>query len=328
MDSQDKVYLGVWTNYARSTSPIMGATLTTTRRDGDLLIAFTALFIPYVMSRLWRIFCLFAHQRHSTPSPKDPIHHQRQVIFRNSATADSGLIAFLLILFAWRRSPWRRLLRIVPAALLALIFIVVATVAGGYSSQISAVAGDEILLKGDRCSILDLGPPGSKNISIATRFLQRQSERITEAANYVQQCYSDSGAGLMGCNRFVVQNIPTAVKDYRAACPFSSNICKFNQTNIQLDTGYIDSTMHFGLNDPDNERLSWRNVLTCAPLNTDGFTGTTSHLNKTFMTYRYGDAHKDSTDNSSEVDFTYVVSDLESQYSQSTKTSAGLNYRL
>lgn len=306
----------------------MGATLTTTRRDGDLLIAFTALFIPYVMSRLWRIFCLFAHQCHSTSSPKDPIHHQRQVIFRNSPTADSGLVSFLLVLFAWRRSPWKHLVRLVPAALLAITFIVAAILAGGYSSQISTVTGDEVLLKGDRCSILDLGPSGSKNFSTSSRFLQRDSERIMDAANYAQQCYSASGSGLMGCNRFVVQNLPTVVKDYKAACPFPSSICKSNNTNVQLDTGYVDSTLHFGLNAPDNQRFSWRNVLTCAPLKTDGFTGTMNQLNKTFMTYRYGNTRKGSTDDSLEMNYTYVVSDLESQYSQSPKTPAGLSYRL
>lgn len=324
MDSQDKVYLGVWTNYARGGSPIMGATLTTTRRDGDLLIAFTALFIPYVMSRLWRIFCLISHQCHSTPNPKDPIHHQRQVIFRNSTSPDSGLISFLMVLFAWRHSPWRRLVRIIPAALFAITFIVAATVAGGYSSQISAVAGDEVLLKGDRCSM----PSSSENYSITMRCLQRQSERIMDAANYAQQCYSTSGLRLLGCDRFIVRNIPTAVKDYKAVCPFSSNICKFNNTNIQLDTGYVDSTIHFGLNAPDNQRFSWRNVLTCAPLTTEGFTGTMSALNKTFMTYNYGKTRKGSSDNSTELAYTYMVSDLESQYSQSTKTAAGLNYRL
>lgn len=304
----------------------MGATLTTTRRDGDLLIAFTALFIPYVMSRLWRIFCLIAHQCHSTQSPKDPIHHQRQVILRNSTTADSGLIAFLLVLYAWRRSPWRRLVRIVPAALLATTFIAVATVAGGYSSQISTVAGDEVLLKGDHCSILDLGP--SSNYSTSTRYIKRESERIMDAANYAQQCYSVSSLGLMGCDRFVVQNIPTAVKDCKAACPFPSNICRFNDTNIQLDTGFVDSTIHFGWNAPDNQRFSWRNVLTCAPLKTDGFTRTVNEQNNTFTTYRYGNASKGSTDNRRELAYTYMVSDLESQYSQSIQSPAGLSYRL
>lgn len=219
-------------------------------------------------------------------------------------------------------------MHIVPAALLAITFIVVATVAGGYSSQISAVAGDEVLLKGDRCSILDPGNPGSRNYSTSVRYIQHQSERIMDAANYAQQCYSDSGLGLLGCDRFIVRNIPTAVKDYKAACPFSSNICKFNNTNIQLDTGYVDSTIHFGLNAPDNQRISWRNVLTCAPLKTDGFTGTVNELNKTFMTYNYGNVRVGSSDNSSEMTYTYMVSDLESQYSQSIQTPSGLSYRL
>lgn len=36
----------------------MGATLTLDRRDGNLLIAFTAVFVGIVTERLWRIACV------------------------------------------------------------------------------------------------------------------------------------------------------------------------------------------------------------------------------------------------------------------------------
>lgn len=219
-------------------------------------------------------------------------------------------------------------MRLVPAALLAIIFIVIAIVAGGYSSQISTIAGDEVLLKGDRCSILQFGEEGSQDYSIYSRFLRRVSERTMDAANYAQQCYSASGSGLVGCDRFIVQNLPTVAKDYKAACPFSSRLCKFNNTNVQLDTGYVDSTLHFGLNAPDNLRFSWRSVLKCAPLKVEGYTGTRNELNKTFMTYHYGNTWKGSTDNSLEMNYTYIVPELQSQYSQAFKTPAGLSYRL
>lgn len=306
----------------------MSATLTTTRQKGDILIAFTALFISYAMSRLWRILCLLSHQVHSTPNQKDSIHHQRQVIFRNSSSADSGLISFLLALIAWRHSSWKELARIVPGALLALAIIVITTLAGGYSSQISAAAGDEVLLKGNDCSILNVGSRGAPNATTVKAITTRDAERIMAAANYAQQCYSTSGSAFVGCERFVVQSIPTAVKDYQAACPFSPNICRDNHTNVRLDTGYVDSTLHFGLNAPANERFSWRHVLTCAPLRTHGYTSTVNRLNKTFVTYNYGSTHLGGSDEDPIFNFTYMVSNLESQYSQSEETPFGLSYRL
>lgn len=36
----------------------MGATLTLERRDGNLLIAFTAVFVGIVTERFWRIACM------------------------------------------------------------------------------------------------------------------------------------------------------------------------------------------------------------------------------------------------------------------------------
>jgi hypothetical protein len=36
----------------------MGATLTLDRRDGNLLIAFTAVFVGIVTERFWRIACM------------------------------------------------------------------------------------------------------------------------------------------------------------------------------------------------------------------------------------------------------------------------------
>lgn len=36
----------------------MGATLTLDRRDGNLLIAFTAVFVGIVTERLWRVACM------------------------------------------------------------------------------------------------------------------------------------------------------------------------------------------------------------------------------------------------------------------------------
>jgi hypothetical protein len=90
--NDNNVYLGVWTNWSKGT--VMGATLTMTRQQGDLLIAFTGFLIPFVASRFWRILCFILHLYYSTSKPEDAIYHQRQVILRNSSSPDTGLVSF------------------------------------------------------------------------------------------------------------------------------------------------------------------------------------------------------------------------------------------
>ncbi|OTA62231.1 hypothetical protein K449DRAFT_433887 [Hypoxylon sp. EC38] len=327
MDDQDNVYQGIWTNWSRG-SATMGATLTTTRQKGDLLIAFTALFVPYVISRLWRIFCLASHQLYSTPSSRDTIHHQRQVILRNSSSADSGLASLLLVLLAWRHSPWKHFGRIFPVAFFAICFIIATTIAGGYSSQISTAVGNEVLLKGEHCAILSTDVRGQLNSTTEMLKTIHQTKSLDDAINYAQQCYSSTPSGVLDCDRFVVRNIATVIKDYAAGCPFASDICRDNATNIRLDTGHIDSNDYFGLNAPTNQRLSFRRVLSCAPLKTDGYSGTVTVFNKTYTSYNYGTILTGSSDDLVTQNFTYVVTDTETQYSQLGTTPAGLNYRL
>lgn len=50
------IQLGTWVNWSRGR--VMGATLTMNRVDGNLLIAFTAVFVGIVTERIWRIACM------------------------------------------------------------------------------------------------------------------------------------------------------------------------------------------------------------------------------------------------------------------------------
>jgi len=69
------VHVGAWTDWSKGY--VLGATLTLTRRDSDLLIAFLALFVALMGTRFWRIVCLFLHFIYSQDSPHDGVHYQR-----------------------------------------------------------------------------------------------------------------------------------------------------------------------------------------------------------------------------------------------------------
>ncbi|KAK7926623.1 hypothetical protein PG985_003621 [Apiospora marii] len=310
MDTDGQVYLGVWTNWSRASgSAVMGATLTTTREHGNFLIAFTAFFVPFVASRFWRIFATLFHQCYSASGPRDAIHHQRQVILRNSSSPESGLVSFIRLVWAWRHArPWLRLL---PAALFTFVSTITFTVAGGFSSQISTAG--EVLLKGDHCEIATDIHKGNLTQFDASKAYW--ASFINNVNNYAQQCYTNRSSGLVECARFITDTIPTATMDYEAACPFDdSGVCQQNSSNLRLDTGHMNSNDIFGLNAPRDETLTLRYVLQCASLKTEGRARNTTVSNRNFTTYSYG--KRLSSEKWADLNYTYSVPDVETQYAR------------
>lgn len=298
-----KAYLGIWTNWSRGS--VAGKTLTTTRQDGDLLIAFTAFFIAFVGSRFWRIASLVLHRSYSTTRPSSTIYHQRQVILRNTDSADAGLIKFIQLYWAWRpRMSFRSLLAILPAFLMALFCVVAFTVAGGYSSQITSSVGTEVLVDGTQCGLLRNTVVGSVLSEI------EMTRRMNNALNYAQQCYNSNSSGLLDCKGFVTERIPLFVNE-QAPCPFPGEICRDNASNLMLDTGFVNSHDHLGINSRPAERLFFRMTLQCAPLITSGFT--TSHEGKyrNYTIYDYGT----SAPSIGAFNGTHMSRSIESQYS-------------
>ncbi|KAK8061752.1 hypothetical protein PG994_008118 [Apiospora phragmitis] len=300
METDSQVYLGVWTNWSRG-SATMGATLTTTRENGNLLIAFTALFVRFLASRFWRIFAILFHQWCSTADSRDTIHHQRQVILRNSSSPESGLMSFIRLMWAWRHTSRRSWSRILPVALFTFFFIGTFTVAGGFSSQIST--SGEVLLKGDNCEVSSTEYRG--NFTLSTIVYSYWAAFTNNIHNNAEQCYSDQSSGILECSRFVTKAVPTAVMDYDTPCPFKGDICRQNSANLRLDTGHLNSNDVFGLNAPKDETLTVRYVLQCAPLATEGHTFINTFSNHNFTSYNYGEMNGN---------VTYAVPDLESQY--------------
>ncbi|KAI0859850.1 hypothetical protein F4860DRAFT_242854 [Xylaria cubensis] len=308
--SRYTVLTGVWTNWSRGR--IFGATLTLNRSDGDLLIAFTAFFITIVAARFWRTICLLLHRFNSTPKLRDLMHHQHQAVLRNSASADAGLWRLTQVYWAWRnhgniKKPLRRTL---PIILLALFCVVIFTVASGFSSRISTVASKGVRIAGRNCGFLD---SSSTNGSLVLGTWE--AIKLANAANYAQQCYAtaeNSMLGALDCSFFVTKSLNFTI-DNKAPCPFKNNICRDSSKNILLDTGYIDSSLHLGLNSDPDKSIRIRNVLHCAPLITEGHTTTYSTPILNYTRYNYGEEYRN-TVNISIANYTIDVKDVMSQY--------------
>lgn len=262
----DEIHLGFWTNWSHGR--IRGATLTLTRRDGGLLIAFLALFVSLVGTCFWRITCFVIHRLVSSTNPQDGIYHQRQAVLRNAASGTSALWSLLQITWAWRHHTRLRLYRrIFPITTFTLILVSTFALAGIFSSQISTSMGNEVLLSGRNCGILDqlLGDP----TRYQDVFLPYLTQRVHASANYAQMCYRSSPF-FQNCPVYVQKSLSWSRHDTQCPFPGGEKICR-NSTNLRLDTGFIDSMHDLGINSPPEDRFLFRSMLECAPLRHEGY---------------------------------------------------------
>lgn len=262
------VHLGLWTNWSRG--PVFGATLTLTQSNANLLIAFVAFFVTYVGTRFWRVACLVLHFVYSSRAPRDALYHQRQAILRNASSAEDGLYTILCLGRAWRKIARQTWHRILPLAIFTVLCVAGWTLAAGFSSKISTAVGNEVLLVGSNCGALD----SDLDVTLSDKELfynPYTAKQLQSAGIYAQQCYDKDAGDSQYCTTYVQKSLNYTVST-NASCPFDKTICLSDDTNIIVDTGYLDSHEHFGLNAPESERFQYRRVLHCAPLTTVNYT--------------------------------------------------------
>jgi hypothetical protein len=143
------------------------------------------------------------------------------------------------------------------------------------------------------------------------------AEKLSDAANYAQRCYGDSNFGNTACNKYVVRHLPAVVNN-SAKCPFDSHICRSPEANILLDTGYIDSNNDLGLNRPEDKRFSWRQVMHCAPLVTEGYTSEVSTPEGNWTRYHYGTTPRGAVGNQTFTDYLFEAKSMDLQYPNTT----------
>lgn len=212
-------------------------------------------------------------------------------------------------------------MRVLPIAITAILCAVTFTIAGGFSSQLSTGISNDVILDGSNCGIIN-----TVTVEADTPIHSFVSNSASNAANYAQQCYSANTSHLFDCTMFVKPRLPSTV-DYNAPCPFADGICRSNTSNIRLDTGYIDSLEHLGINSRD--RILYRSVLQCAPLTTEGYSENVTRSDLGNVTrYFYGQT----TIPGATINFTYEAPSIGSQYfvnrSDDHYVNRGLNLEL
>lgn len=263
--SEFGVYTGVWINWSHSQT--LGRTLTLNRRDGDLLIAFVALFVTIVGTSFWRVTCFAIHYYYSSEAPQDGVHHQRQAILRNAANGASGLWHLIQSVWAWRKNGTRPVTRVFPVILCAAFCVCAFGAASGFSSKVSTSMGNEVLISSSA-----FGIPDRTNLSavdILTTQYPLTARQVISYTTYAQQCYTNE-SDIASCGAFVKPHLASQIIR-NSSCPFAPKICHSDSKNIYLDTGLLDIHDDFGMNVPSNQRFQLRTTTHCAPLKTEGY---------------------------------------------------------
>lgn len=231
------------------------------------------------------------------------------------------MLSLIRLVWTWRKRRNQHLRRLILTISAAAITISAFISAGGFSSLISSAMGDTILIDSANCGYI-VWPNDSSSTG---RVLELHSERLSNAANYAQQCYTTNNSGILGCARFVTDRLSWG-EDSNAPCPFAEGMCRTNNSNIRLDTGLININQALGLNLPATQGTAFRRVLSCAPIVTEGYTSVEQTTHGNIVSYHHG--HWES--GSAVRNYSFRIGDIDSQNSrhQDLDSAIGLNFRL
>ncbi|KAF2017544.1 hypothetical protein BU24DRAFT_388882 [Aaosphaeria arxii CBS 175.79] len=293
------IHLGFWTNWKYD--KVRGATVTMTQESGGLLIAFLAIFIGATGKGLWRVLCLLLHRYFSSAEMKDGVHHQRQLVLRNTETPPAALLQLIMITHAWKGRGGRPFLSNSGIFLLAAVIWGAFSIAGIFSSRVTTQTANEVLLTGKDCNIIN----APDNMSVVEWGIVTQpwlSSRATAYLNYAQQCYTNA-ENSEDCQQYVKPKLPLKVtRD--PSCPFDSKMCKVG--SLTIDTGFLSSNHDLGINLGPKSEFQIRIVDQCAPLVSQGYRSIhnqTSFPDIPVARYHYGTAKK----SNGTLDYIYQV---------------------
>lgn len=266
---------------------------------------------------------------HSADAWQNAVYHQRQAILRNSSSAEEGIQQ--LVKLAWANKDKKGYRTTLLTAFMALLCIIAFTAAGGLSSRVSTAGETECLIQSRNCGFFDFsnGPiltdAHADGAGAIFTLKPTRAARIHTADSYAQQCYSNRTAGNVNCGPFVVKRLTSHI-DTNAVCPFESGMCRSSSKNLRIDSGYIDSLEHLGINSV-SDRYFARNVLHCAPITTEGYTSERSTPLGNITLYHYGTLLAPS----GWQNFVFAARSIESQYQLALSTDypvLGANYGL
>lgn len=252
-----RVYQGFWIDHTQSS--ILGATITTTNEQANLVIATLSLLVAFAGSHLWDLIAFVSYCTAISQKPRPIFHHQRQALARTITSPGAFALEAAKIGWRWRRHrPWSS---IVLLTFLSLVCSVGFLTAGIFVSLVVSNSENQVLVNSDSCGFVSW-----RNES-TPQHRRYQQLVFNQAFTYSEACYNKTG-DLPQCDLFAQHNIPIQhVADVE--CPFPG-LCKTEKA-FMLDTGLLDSHQSFGINAPPHLRVQMQRAITCAPLDLGQF---------------------------------------------------------
>lgn len=267
----DYVYQGVWVNWSKGS--LMGSTLTVNEYHASILSPALALFVSIAGAQLWGVFQFALHQFRATASARSLLYHQQQIILRNTSTDLNTLWRLIRVAIAWRHQPDAHALKVsLPLVFWATLHFALIALAGLFSSW-ALEAGNEVLSRSPHCGYFSnayqnqLANPNISDPEVVRLNMQEgnwMNSRFVAVQQHVDLCYQNP----QECAGLVVQNLTSTWRIIENGCPFDQAVCHPDiDGSIAFDTGYISSSAALGLNTKKEDRISFRMLAECAPLN-------------------------------------------------------------
>lgn len=277
--SATQAALGPWWNYSTGIW-----TLTLNDREAGILSTVLVVFINLVSSQAWSIVRFLFHQSRATNRPRDGLHHQQQLALRNSSSHLQML--WLSFQFPARWSSqigWKKSIgRSTVLLLVSVLSLACWSTVQIFLSLTWTTTGNQYLVNSNYCA---LAFSAVDTLSSSDFFSTIQSQLETTSIDALQCDKNRSETSRCGY-------LPTTHIDWTAkatSCPFpDQSLCvATNSTPIILDSGYINSNTHLGMNSPPKNAIEYRKAVTCSPMVTS-HTSVVQGTADTEFRYHYG----------------------------------------
>jgi hypothetical protein len=280
--SNVSVHTGLW--FDLSYGHVRGATLTIPISRGSFLITALTVLVGWAAVNTWKITSFLLHQFRVKDPGMDPLDLELQVLLRNSTSAFDTLLETIKMQFAWlKKTPLltrRILLLALPAFLIWILFTAASIAVAGIASR--PYKEVQVLAKKGNCGFLNYGDFNTTDQ--ATAFSTKLLTDTIDGRAYARSWYGDGSSSAPARSIFPVSQLPYNHSDAEP-CPFPGNgrCLPAGNTALLMDTGNLDSHIHFGINAAKSDRVTYRKRVVCAPVSVEEFIEAPIQLGTEFL---------------------------------------------